>query len=137
MVQVLVQKEYIAQEGKASDADGGWRKNVCLLRDKVLRPVVFSHGEPWDIGAHRRERICRRAAAVHVPEIQVVCCGQIMIQSDSELVVILDEGLSGDESIRPRLWQGKERQHIRRNRIDGREESHLVERHRCSKISEL
>src|ERR1700675_2401277 len=128
MVQVLVQKEYIAQEGKASDADGGWRKNVCLLRDKVLRPVVFSHGEPWDIGAHRRERICRRAAAVHVPEIEVVCCGQIMIQTDSELVVILDERLSGDESIRPRLRQGKKRQHICPNRMVGGKTVHPCKR---------
>ena len=89
MIQVLVEQESIAQKGKARDSDGGWRKDVRLLRDEILRPVILAHRKAGNIGADRRKRVRRRAGAEHVAEIQSVGTGKIMIQAHSELVVIL------------------------------------------------
>ncbi len=89
MIQVLVKQERIAEIRKARDPDGGWRKDVRLLSDEVLRSVILAHRETGNIGAHRRKGIRSRATAVHVAEIQGVCPGKIMIQAQAELVVIL------------------------------------------------
>ena len=69
MIQMLVQQEDIAKERKARDADGGGRKDVSLLRDEVLRAVIFADGKSGDIGTDGRKRIGGGAAAIHVAEI--------------------------------------------------------------------
>ena len=103
---------------KARDADDVGRKDVRLLRDKILRAIILAHGKARDIRAHRRKRIRRRAAAEHVAEIQSVGAGKIMIEAHAELVVVLAQSLRGDESVFAGVWQRKKRQDIRRNRID-------------------
>ena len=137
MIQVLVEQERIAEKRKTGDPDGVGRKDVRLLRDKVLRSVILAHRETGDIGAHRRKGICGRTTAIHVAEIQGVCPGKIMIEPQTELVVIGAQGLRGDESIFPFVRQRKKGQDIRRNRVNGREKSQLVEGHRCAKERQL
>src|SRR6266403_4545230 len=102
---MLVKKELIAQIRKARDGDGRWRKDVSLLRDKILPPIVLAHRKAGYIRAYGRKRVRRRTTAIHVAEIQRVRVGQIMIQAHSELVIILAQGLRGDEAIWPVVWQ--------------------------------
>ena len=107
MIQMLVKKELIAQIRKARDADCRWRKDVRLLGDKILPPIVLAYGKAGNVGSYWRERVGRRTRAVHVAEIQRVRKGKIMIQAQSELVIILAQGLRASKSIRPvvRLWE--------------------------------
>ena len=60
-----------------------------------------------------------------------------MIQAHSELVVILNESLRGNEPVFANVGQRKKRQDIRGSRIDRSEKRHLVERYRCSEKGEL
>src|SRR5208283_2894582 len=119
MIQVLVEQERIAEEGKARDADGAGRKDVRLLRDKVLCAVILSHWKAGDICPYRRKRIRCRSSAEHVAEIQRVGTGKIMIHAQSKLVVILAQGLRGDETIGSNVRQREKRQDIPRCRVDG------------------
>ena len=89
MIQMLVEQELIAEIRKTRDSDDARRKNVSLLRHKILRAIIFAHGKTWNIGARRRKRIRRRTAAIHVTEIQRVRMRKIVIEAQSELVVIL------------------------------------------------
>src|ERR1700686_559578 len=114
MIEALVKQERIAQIGKARDADDGWRKDVSLLRDKILRSIVFAHRKTGDVGARRRKGIGRRTAAIHVAEIQRVLMRKIVIEFHSELVGILAQGLRADESIFSLVRQRKKRRDIRR-----------------------
>src|SRR5580658_6279146 len=118
VIQVLVQQERIPQKGKARHADGGGRKDVRLLRHEILRAVILSHRKAGNIRSHRRKRIRSRAAAVHVTEIKRVTAGKIMVQPQSELVVILDQRLRGDESIFSNIGKREKRQDIRCRRIN-------------------
>src|ERR1700691_1369206 len=129
MVQVLVEEESISEVRKTRDRDGGWREDVCLLCDEVLRPVVLAYRETGYIGAHRRQRVRGRATAIHVAEVQGGCWRREMIQPQAELIIVRAQGLGGGESVCSDVWQREKRQQIRRNRINGRENRHLVVRH--------
>src|ERR1700734_4486412 len=109
MIQVFVEQESIAQEGKAGDADSGRGEDMRLLRDGILRPVVLSHGKTRNIGSDRRKRIRRGAGAEHVAKIQSVGTGKIMIQAHSELVIILDKSLRGVDPILSLIRQREKR----------------------------
>src|SRR5580658_2099339 len=124
MIQVLVQQKLVAQIRKARNGNGGWRKDVSILRDKVLRAIIFAHRKAGYVGAHGRKRIGCRAAAIHITEIQSVRARKIVIQAQSELIVILAKGLRGYESVCAVVGQGEKRQDIRRNWINGSENSH-------------
>src|ERR1700733_8848585 len=113
MIQVLVKKELIAQIRKAGNADGLWREDVRLLRDKVLRAVVLTNGKAGDICPNRRKRICRRPGAEHVTEIQRIRAGEIMIHAQAELVVVLAQSLRGSKSISSNVWKREKRQDFR------------------------
>src|SRR5437899_11267819 len=115
---MLVKKELIAQIRKTRDGDGRWRKDVGLLSDKVLPPIVLAHRKAGNIGPYWRKRVGRRTSAVHVAEIQGVRMGKIMIQAQSELVIILGQGLGGSESICAVVWLWKEGQDVLRNWIN-------------------
>src|ERR1700722_9129392 len=134
---MLVQQELIPQERKARNPDEFWRKDMRLLRHKILRPIIFAHGKSGYIGAHRRQRIGRRPASVHVTKIQRIGVGKIVIQAQSELIVILHQSLRIDKSIRSMIRQREKRQHLQRRRIDGREKCELVERHSRPEIRQL
>src|SRR6266567_651649 len=54
---MLVKKELIAQIRKTRDGDGRWRKDVRLLSDKVLPPIILAHRKARNIGAYWRKRI--------------------------------------------------------------------------------
>src|SRR5580698_1074042 len=137
MIQVLVKQERVAEIRESCDPDGGWRKDMSLLRDEVLRPVILTHREPGNVSSHRRKRIRRWTTAIHVTEIQSVGMREIVIEPQSELIVVLAEGLGRDESVFSYVWQREKRQDIGRNQINGRENCHLVEWHRCSKKRQL
>src|SRR5271165_3569850 len=108
-----------------------------FLRHKVLGAIVLPHRETGHIRTCGRKRVRGGAAAVHVTEVESVGTRKIMIQAQSELVVILAEGLRGDESIFSNVGQREKRQDIGRRRIDGCEQRHLVERHLGPKKREL
>src|SRR5208282_6858112 len=103
----------------------------------ILCAVILSHRKAGHIRAHRRKRIRRGATAVHITEIESVSAGKIMINTYTELIVILAQGLRGNEAVFPHVWQREKRQNIRRSRIDRCEQSHLIERYRPAKKSEL
>src|SRR5580658_6092927 len=137
MVEVLVEQESIAEIRKTRDRDGGGRKDVCLLCNEVLRPVILTHREAGYIRAHWRKRIRRRTTAIHVAKIQGVCPRKVMIQTQAELIIVRAQGLGGGESVCSDVWQREKRQQIRRNRINRRENRHLVVRHVHTKKREL
>src|SRR5882762_6452670 len=104
---MLVKQELIAQIRKARDADGRWRKDVGLLDDKVLPSIVLAHRKAGNVGAYWRKRVGGRTSAVHVAEIQRVRMGKIMIQAQSELVIILAKRPRGYECIQAAVWLRK------------------------------
>src|ERR1700722_1472617 len=137
MIQVLVQQKRVPQKRRARHADGIGGKDVSFLPDKVLRAIILAHGKAGHVGPHRRKRIGRWPAAVHVAEIQRVGAGKIMIEAHAELVVILAQGLGSDESIGAGVGQREKRKDVGRDRVDWPEQGHLVERHRHAKKGEL
>src|SRR3984957_14658522 len=118
MIQVLVQQKRVPQKRRARHADGIGGKDVSFLPDKVLRAIILAHWKAGHVGPHRRKRIGRWPAAVHITEIQRVGAGKIMIEAHDELVVILAQGLGSDESIGAGVGQREKRKDVGRDRVD-------------------
>src|SRR5271156_6311644 len=110
VIQVLVELKRIPQIRKARDADYRWRKDVRLLRDKILGAVILAHRKARNIGAHRRKRIGGWTGAEHVAKIESVGTGKIVIEAQSELIVVLAESLRGDVSVFADVGQREKRQ---------------------------
>ncbi len=113
-------------------------EKMCVsLRDKILRTVILAHRKARNIGAHRRKRIGGWTGAEHVAEIESVGMGKIVIEAQSELIVVLAESLRGDVSVFADVRQREKRQDTARRGIDRGDDCRLVEGHRLAEIGEL
>src|SRR5438445_4566091 len=97
VVNVLVEKKFIAQERKAQNADRCWREEVSFLGHEVLSAMVFSDRKPRHARSAGREWVEAGAVAEHVAQVQVVGGEKIMIQAQSELIFVLLQSLRGSK----------------------------------------
>src|SRR5256885_12742409 len=118
VIDVLVKEEFIAEERESRQADDGGRKSVRLLRDKTLRPMIFPHGESGNVCAGGGERVGHTALAEAVAKIENIFGGEIVIETQAELVFVLRLRECGDEGGVACVRQWIERENVLRNRIN-------------------
>ena len=104
-----------------------------LLRDKVLRAMIFSHRIAGNACARGRERIEAVHVVEHVTEIQCVRGSEVMINTQPELISIVTTSSRGEKSVCPYIRLRKEAQQAHgkralRQRVGRIGCRHLVER---------
>src|SRR6267142_5975739 len=96
---------------------------------KILRTMLLAHRKSRHVRSRSGQRIENISLAEAVPEIQHISRRQIVVQPQSELIVVRGFTLRGNEVVCAIVRLRIERQQILRNRIDERK---LVERNRLS-----
>jgi len=118
VVFMLAKEELVTQERESRDGDQVRREGVCLLRDKVLRALIFAHGKARNASPARREGIDLRELVEHVAKIERVARIEIVIHLDAELVAVIAQSLRGGKEIRPRVGKREEAQQVFGDGVD-------------------
>ena len=101
--------------------------------DEILRAVFFAHGEAGYIRPGSGERIDDVALTEDVAEVQSIARSQIVVEAETELVVVGGFALCGDEGVGANVGERIESENVLRDGID---ERHLVERQRLRRRRE-
>ena len=91
---------------------------MCLLGDEVLRALLLPDGETGNAGSGSGNRVELIAVCEHIAEVQRIGTGEIVIETDAELVGILSNRLRRGEEILTAVRKREEAEETGGERID-------------------
>ena len=133
VVRAFSEKEFVAQEGKAQNANHGWSESMRFLGNEILCPMILAYREARYARSRGGERIKTCVITDHVAKVQGIVDRQIMVYSESAFVRVITLGLRGIKCVESAVRQRKKAQEVLSERVqEGRWQ--LIERERGWRI---
>ena len=121
VIQMLVDQEFIAQEGEAQRSHKRGRKGVRLLRNEILRALILAHGEARNVCSSGGKWIGLATLAEAIAEIHLIMLREVLIEANTELILIRRQSLRADKGEWTGIGAWIKRQQILGEGIDERE----------------